>query len=123
MLIGELSEKSGFSRDTIRYYEKLGLLKMSRKNRLPNAYKDYPAEILLRLAHIKKLKNIGFTLTEIGGVLALLERNLASCEMLKKMGREKIEQMEEKIAELEHFKNAMRREIEQCDGNCFGIRK
>src|SRR3546814_17661555 len=49
MLIGELSEKTGFSRDTIRFFEKQGLIQLDRKQRRDNNYKEYPEEVLNRL--------------------------------------------------------------------------
>ena len=48
MLIGELAKRSDFSRDTIRYYEKLGLVAMGTDQRADNGYKNYPLEILER---------------------------------------------------------------------------
>lgn len=56
MLIGELSNLSGFSRDTIRYYEKLALLVIEKRN-VRNDYKNYGPEALDRLLQIQRLKS------------------------------------------------------------------
>lgn len=69
MLIGELARESGFSRDTIRYYEKIGLIELPRNARKDNNYRDYPAEVLHRLVAIRNLKQLGFTLEEIREIL------------------------------------------------------
>jgi DNA-binding transcriptional MerR regulator len=121
MLIGELAEKTGLSRDTIRYYEKLGILKIARKDRLPNSYKDYPADTAVRLLRVKKLKGVGFTLNEIIGLLALFDRQQATCEFLTKKGEGKIAELDHKIAELVQLRDALHGELQGCEGNCFGI--
>lgn len=72
MLIGELSAKTGLSRDTIRFYEKQGLIKVSRGQRRDNNYKEYPEEVVDRLLTVKRLKGLGFTLNESGDLLAMI---------------------------------------------------
>ncbi|MFN0293524.1 MerR family transcriptional regulator [Pedobacter helvus] len=59
MLIGELVAKTGLSRDTVRFYEKQGLIAVGRKQRRENNYKEYSDEVLERLLTIKRLKNFG----------------------------------------------------------------
>ncbi|MDR3715349.1 MAG: MerR family transcriptional regulator [Puia sp.] len=75
MLIGELVLKSGLSRDTIRFYEKQGLIKIGCKQRRNNNYKEYSEEVLKRLHTIKRMKNFGFTLNEAAGLLDMIEAN------------------------------------------------
>ncbi len=70
MLIGVLSKRSGFSRDTIRYYEKIGLIELPAARREHN-YKDYPEEVLQQLNVIRKYKELGYTLEEIRELLVL----------------------------------------------------
>lgn len=69
MLIGELAKMSGFSRDTIRYYERIGLLELQAKSRQQNNYRNYPDSALRRLLAIRNLKELGFTLEEIREIL------------------------------------------------------
>ena len=71
MLIGELDERTGLTKDTIRFYEKKGLIALDRKSRRENNYKEYPAQVLEKLMLIRKLKDMGFTLNEIDTFLAL----------------------------------------------------
>ncbi len=82
MLIGKLASLSGFSRDTIRYYEKLGLLKLGNEDRGENNYKNYPPHALERLDHIDQLKSLSFTLTEIKDLLEALEAEAGPCKSL-----------------------------------------
>lgn len=94
MLIGELSEKTGFSRDTIRYYEKVGLLTDNEQARRSNNYKDYGQSAVERMLRIGRLKEHGFTLSEIRDLLAHVER-MDSCRGLPEMLRSKIADIDE----------------------------
>lgn len=69
MQIGELAEATGISRDTLRYYEKRGLLQARRGS---NGYRDYPAEAADLLRYIRTAQALGFTLQEIEADLPLL---------------------------------------------------
>jgi MerR family transcriptional regulator, copper efflux regulator len=70
MLIGQLSRRTGFSKDTIRYYEKLGLITLPKRSRMDQSYKDYPEELIHTFSAIRKYKELGFTLEEIRELLA-----------------------------------------------------
>jgi DNA-binding transcriptional MerR regulator len=69
MQIGELAEATGLSRDTLRYYEKRGLLAARRSG---NGYRDYPEEAADLLRYIRMAQALGFTLQEIEADLPLL---------------------------------------------------
>jgi len=69
MLIGELSKASGFSKDTIRYYQKIGLIELPKHACRSNGYKEYPPEVLNTLISIGNLKRLGFTLEEIREII------------------------------------------------------
>lgn len=62
MRIGELAAQAGTTRDTIRFYERLGLV-VGR--RLANGYRDYPPEAVTWLRHVRTAKSLGFSLAEI----------------------------------------------------------
>jgi DNA-binding transcriptional MerR regulator len=118
MLIGQLSRLSGFSRDTIRFYEKEGLIKLGRKQRTPNNYRNYSDEILQRLLIIKKLKGYGFTLNETAELIALMEENMASCHTVNEQVQAKVQAIEQKIAELKSIKNRLLEGVALClEGN------
>jgi DNA-binding transcriptional MerR regulator len=107
MLIGELSKLTGFSRHTIRFYEKQGLFHLTRKDRHANNYKDYPEDVLRKLLIIKKLKGFGFTLDESGDLLAMIEENQASCLAVSKKIEQKVKTIDQKIEELQQIKNML----------------
>lgn len=120
MQIGELSKKSGFSRDTIRFYEKMGLIKIDDKARNFNQYKNYPETILKRLLTIRKIKDYGFTLQETLGMLILFEEGVLERERGKKFVQIKINIIDNKIDELVAVKNRLLEIINDrsADGEC-----
>jgi DNA-binding transcriptional MerR regulator len=118
MLIGELSTKTGLSRDTIRFYEKQGLIKVTRNNRRTNNYKDYSDEICERLQKIKQIKSFGFTLNEVSEMLEMIERKENSCGNVSEKAFEKIEAINQKIAELQSIKNMLLVSVQQCQNYC-----
>jgi len=116
MLIGELSKRSGFSRDTIRYYEKLSLLTMNRRGS-ENQYKNYGQEAVDRLRHIRQLKDIGFTLHEIRQLLAGQE-DRHPCEGLPDQLAQKVDKIDEQVAVLLNFKASLVAMKSACNGAC-----
>jgi len=118
MLIGELSKLSGFSRHAIRFYEKQGMFKLGRANRLVNNYKDYPNDILKKLLIIKKLKTFGFTLDESTDLLAMIEENVASCASVSEKVENKLKVIDQKIAELEQIKCMLLNGVDLCLNGC-----
>lgn len=100
MLIGELSKACEMSRDTIRFYEKNGLIAIGKKERRFNNYKEYSRETLQRLLSIKQLKSFGFTLNEIADLLDMLEVNEATCKNVTHKIDEKVLLINQKIKEL-----------------------
>lgn len=114
MLIGELSKTCGLSRDTIRFYEKHGLIAVGKKERRFNNYKDYSEETLKRLLSIKQLKSFGFTLNEVSELLDMLEVNEASCKNVAHKIDEKVMLINRKIQELK----AVRKQLLDGKKNC-----
>ncbi len=118
MLIGELSNKTGLSRDTIRFYEKQGLITVGRKERRDNNYKEYTESTLQRLLTIKRIKWFGFTLNETSEFLELIEYNGASCANVTQKMLEKVATIERKIKDLEEIKLSMLKGVEKCQNCC-----
>jgi len=107
MLIGELSKMSGFSRDTIRYYEKFGILdKMIIRN--TNNYKDYSKEAIQTLLYVKFGKEYGLTLNEIKQLLLLHKDNTKMCNILMSKATEKIQAIDIEIKRLLQLKNKLK---------------
>src|SRR5947199_9509071 len=107
MLIGELSKKSGFSKDTIRFYEKKGLIEVNGKCRMENNYKNYSDAILKRLLAIKKIKEFGFTLEETKGMMILFEEGVLEAKRGMRYVQRKINLIDRKIEELKVMKSKL----------------
>lgn len=118
MLIGELSSKTGLSRDTIRYYEKAGLIRTTEKDRKENNYKDYPQEVADRLLLINHAKSLGFTLNEIKGVIDLWQDNFLSAQDKIGLLNKKIEEIDSKIERLNHMKDYLKTRINLLQNGC-----
>ena len=97
MKIHELEAASGLSRDTLRYYEKLGLI--SAPHRLANGYREYAAHTLQELRFIRKGQSLGFTLAEIKPGITHLRHPPERCDELLAKLREKKIQMQQRIAQ------------------------
>ena len=118
MLIGEVSKQTGFSTDTIRYYEKIGLIQFPKNQRGENNYRQFDSPMIQRLFEIKSLKSFGFTLNEIKHFFELDKHNLVSCSNLSEIIHEKLEAIELKIRELQDLRTKLTNVKNDCDGNC-----
>ena len=114
LIIGKLSSKTGLSRDTIRFYEKRGLIQISNKQRRSNNYKEYPDEVLTRLETIKRMKNFGFTLNEVATLLDMIEINEATCNKVGDFVAKKIDLLDKKIQNLIAFRNQLTTGVQKC---------
>ena len=118
MLIGELSNKSGFTRDTIRFYEKTGLIQLKEDCRRDNSYKEYSDEILRRLLAIKKIKDFGFTLEETRNIFILFEEGVLEPQRGRRYVQRKINLIDKKIDELLLMKKRLQQLTEGKMGDC-----
>ncbi|HCR2016408.1 TPA: MerR family transcriptional regulator [Enterobacter asburiae] len=118
MRIGELCAKTGLSKETVRYYERQGLLENIPQPNRSNNYKVYSAVDLQRLNMIKHAKMLGFTLAEIAEVLAVWVDDNFTAEQKQASLRHKLQQLEEKEAALielrARLKNALNKVGQPC---------
>lgn len=101
MLIGQLAEKSGLSRDTIRFYEKEDFIRAITRN---NGYKDYPEQTIQQLELIKTAKTLGFSLAEIKQVSLLLAQGDIPASQLQQALQNKIAMIDDKLAKLQQMR-------------------
>ncbi|MGW2490029.1 MerR family transcriptional regulator [Streptomyces sp. NPDC001606] len=97
MRIGELAARTGVSRDTLRFYERIGLIEGDRR---PNGYRDFPPETVPWLHYIRTAQALGFTLAEIARHGAELRDAPDSATALSALFAEKIQVIDERMAEL-----------------------
>lgn len=122
MLIGELSAKTGLSRDTIRFYEKEGLIEAGKQENPYNNYKEYDSESIKRLETIRRIKGFGFTLNEVKDLLTMIDNKQASCKNVAVKVNEKAIMIEQKIKELQKLKKLIIHEVNTCP-NCLSETK
>ena len=111
MLIGELAAKAGCSRDTIRFYEKVGLVEGARGRTESNNYKHYDEQMVERILLVKQAKLLGFTLDEIQGLLVAWETGSLSGEEKTKLFVDKIALVDQRIAELKRVRNYLKQKL------------
>jgi len=115
MKIGQIAKASGVRIDTLRYYEKEGLIKPSA--RTDAGYREYDAGAVKQMQFIIKAKALGFTLHEIRELLSLrIDRENHPCSDVKELAEAKLSNIEEKIAELQRMHRALKRISDQCCG-------
>jgi DNA-binding transcriptional MerR regulator len=116
MRIGELAERSGLSVDTIRFYEKRGLLGPQQVQRSTNGYRSYDDEAAARLKLVKQAQAAGFALGEIGELLGLWDNAQLDDERIVATLRAKRAQVAHKIAELEQIQRYLDEKLRQYEG-------
>jgi DNA-binding transcriptional MerR regulator len=97
MRIGELERRSGLGRDTVRFYERSGLITPPRRH--ANGYRDYDEHTLVELHFIRAAREIGFALDDIRIAIPSLKAPPARCETLLAKLRERREALAAEIAE------------------------
>jgi len=112
MKIRELAEKTGLSADTIRFYEKRGLLDQTHVQRQANNYRDYAESAVNRIQLIQHAKRLGFTLGEIQSAIAAWESNHLSAAEKIAILEDKIALIDKQIASMQQMQGYLREKIE-----------
>lgn len=112
--IGKLAKSCGVKTDTVRYYERLGLL--APIERSESGYRKYGQESVKRLNFVRRAQGLGFTLGEIKELLELSEQPEVDCGDIRKRAGQKMEEIEEKIQDLKRMKKSLAALSEYCPG-------
>lgn len=115
LTIGKVAKKAGLGIETVRFYEREGLIKPPARTEAN--YRIYPQRDILRLRFIKRAKNLGFTLREIKELLSLQHDSTATKADVKLQTEAKIEAIELKILDLTRIKEILETLEESCDGH------
>ena len=105
MTIGKVAGRSGVGVETVRFYERNGLI--PEPMRSESGYRQYPEQIVSRILFIRRAKELGFTLREIKELLSLRPQPDAGCADVRSRAEAKITDIEEKIRRLEMMKAAL----------------
>lgn len=112
--IGDVAEQGGVNLQTIRYYEREGLL--PEPPRLASGYRMFPETAVRRVRFIKRAQELGFSLAEIRDLLSLRENAGAGVQDMRDRAKAKVADIEEKMRTLRAMKDALNRLAERCPG-------
>lgn len=114
MRIGQVAHEAGVGVETLRYYEREGLLR--EPDRRASGYRRYDRAVLGRLRFIQRAKALGFTLREVKELLRLCEDESATRAEVRQRAEEKIADIEAKVADLQRMRSVLARLTASCDG-------
>lgn len=112
--IGQLARRAGVGIETIRFYERRGLL--DEPARKESGYRQFDEEVVARLRFIKRAKELGFTLKEIGGLITLRNNPDADKAEVKNRAEAKIADIDAKIQDLQWMRAALLKLTVCCKG-------
>lgn len=95
---GQFAQLAGVSTDTLRHYERLGLL--PRPRRSANGYREYPREMLDRVRLVQRALRVGFTLAELARILKSRDKGGVPCREVRGLAETKLRNVEEQLREL-----------------------
>ena len=115
MKIGELARQADVAIDTVRYYERQGLL--PAPERTQSGYRTYVADDVARLRFVRRAKTLGFTLEEIGDLLALSGRREDDMAGMKAAAIQKLADVDARLAELQRVRAGLETLVASCPGH------
>jgi MerR family transcriptional regulator, mercuric resistance operon regulatory protein len=113
LTIGRVAAAAGVSVETIRYYQRSGLLEEPAKP--PGGYRGYPAEMVKRIRFIKRAQTLGFTLHDVAGLLRL--NDAEACAKTREVAARKLALIERKLSELANIRDSLAKLVGQCERN------
>jgi MerR family mercuric resistance operon transcriptional regulator len=114
MTIGQVAQRAGVGIETVRFYERKGLLE--EPSRRESGYRQYQDDVVARLRFIRRAKELGFTLKEIGELLVLRIDPSTTCAEVRRKAEAKITDVEDKIVALHRIKKALKKLTIACSG-------
>ena len=112
--IGQVAKQAGITVEAIRYYENQGLIDTPMRS--VSGYRQYTEDTVKRVRFIQRSKKAGFTLKDIGALLALRREPGTSCADIKLRASRKIEEVDRKIRDLQQIRDALGRMVLKCSG-------
>jgi Cu(I)-responsive transcriptional regulator len=112
MNIGELAHAADTKTETIRYYERIGLL--PAPPRTTGNYRTYSATDVRRLTFTRRARNLGFSIEQVRTLLDLADQKQQSCEAVDAIAREHLVDVKRKLADLSALRHELNSMIKQC---------
>ena len=112
--IGQVAKKLGIGIETIRFYERKGLIE--EPPRKESGYRQYDETAVAKLAFIQQAKTLGFSLNEIGDLLSLREKPGTTSREIKHMAEARLRDIENKINMLKRMRQSLKKLVEKCPG-------
>lgn len=113
MRAGELARACGVSTDTLRHYERMGVLPTPRRSRA--GYRQYPTEALPRVRLVRRSLALGFSLAELAGILRTRDRGGSPCREVRALAAGKLADVERRLEKLTALRDEMRRLLAEWD--------
>jgi DNA-binding transcriptional MerR regulator len=113
LLAGQLARRCGVSTDTLRHYERVGVL--ARPRRSAAGYRQYPADAETRVRLVRRALALGFTLPELARILRVRDRGGAPCREVHSLAVSKLEQVERQLADLALLRDHLRQLLAHWD--------
>lgn len=104
--IGELSRESAVNVETIRYYERIGLLQQPARN--ASGYRCYQADDVRRLSFIRRGRELGFSIEELKTLLQLADHPQSPCAEADQLAQAHLQQVEARIADLQQMRSVLK---------------
>lgn len=111
--IGEVAKRTGIGIETLRFYERSGLL--SQPARTEGGYRLYDAEALDTLEFIKRAQTLGFTLEEIKRIIAESRSGQSPCDEVREIVRQRLAELDERLQQMQRYREALARTLAQWD--------
>lgn len=114
LTIAKLARASGVHLETVRYYERIGL--MPAPARTPSGYRNYGPDHVRRLSFIRRAREIGFGIGEMEELLTLAEPGRASCAEVQELTTTHLDEVHAKIADLQRLERILTSALARCSG-------
>jgi MerR family copper efflux transcriptional regulator len=118
MRSGELARLSEVSTDTLRHYERVGVL--AKPPRTNGGYRQYPSSALERVRLVRRAMSVGFSLEELARVLRVRDKGGAPCRQVRDLAASKLELIERRIEELALVRDQLEKLLKEWDGRLAG---
>jgi MerR family mercuric resistance operon transcriptional regulator len=114
LTISQVAKGADVNVETVRYYERIGLI--SKPPRTESGYRQFSVEVIQRIKFIKRAQELGFTLSEVKKLLCISDGQNYDCYYIQQFASKKIEEIQQKISDLEKIKSILYDLSKKCPG-------